>query len=203
MPIISKSRIPASHQQAVELNDYELFSQRFPDFINYLQVLRKEWRSRLERLGRKTRTAQHHEVRKLIRSRHLFPLFAYEAIKRSRGLRNASPDTIGELAVQFDPFHPVENEDVLMDDVGSSQVKERLVHNFGRRRRMHQFAVSNILRHLHPHRRTKNSSMAGCRVPLGQSKRPFQTAQHMAVKSILSTFMAAFRRMDWLNSCGH
>lgn len=150
MGIIRKPRRRIVEQQPAEPTDYELFSQQFPDFISQLQLLRKEWRSRLERLTHKTRTSQHHEVRKLIRSRHLFPLFAYEAIKRSRGLRNASPDTIDELAVQFDPFHPVENEGFATNNVGSSQVKERLVHNFGRRRRMHQYAVSNILHYLHP-----------------------------------------------------
>ncbi|WP_299296231.1 hypothetical protein [uncultured Erythrobacter sp.] len=115
-----------------------------------LAKLRLEWESRLRKLSARSRKGQHAEVRRLLRSRHLYPLFAFHALKAKGQLQRASPSSVLGLGNRFDPFNPVRDEPVTLLGHGGVGDTRRTVQDFGLRRRMHQYAVSRILRQLHP-----------------------------------------------------
>ena len=152
MPIIRSTQLrrrPAPRVQPV-LSDYERFAHAHPEFMSSLTLLRREWQNRLHRLAGRNPRSQRHEVRRLLRSNHLAPLFAFEAIKKGNRLRRAAPATVQRLAEAFNPFAPVRGEHVEFREIARSGAYNRLVHDFGPIRRMHQYAVSNILLNLHP-----------------------------------------------------
>ena len=82
--------------------------------------------------------------------RHLYVVFAFDAIKSAGLLRDATPTTVLELSEQFDPFNPVERETALLRNVSRSSTRQRLACDFGPKRRMHQQVIDRILRNLHP-----------------------------------------------------
>lgn len=82
--------------------------------------------------------------------RHLYPVFAFDAVKAAGQLRDATPTSIHALAEQFDPFNPIEYEPALLRNVSRSTARQRLACDFGPKRRMHQQVVDRILRNLHP-----------------------------------------------------
>lgn len=82
--------------------------------------------------------------------RHLYAVFAFDAVKSAGLSRDATPSTILELSEQFDPFNPVERETALLRNVSRSSTRQRLACDFGPKRRMHQQVIDRILRILHP-----------------------------------------------------
>ena len=129
---------------------YAVFERRNPSLLTELFETRSAWQTHLQRLQARSRSRQHHDIRRLLRSRKLSRYFAFEALKRSHRLSNANVETIRDLAKRFDPFRPVEGEAVVLRSVSYRPGHHRIVQDFGVLRRMHQFAVSDILRHLHP-----------------------------------------------------
>lgn len=128
--------------------DFEVFQSTFPDFVRHLHSLRqlrdREF-SKLSSLEGKTLRGR---VRSLLSNRSLHLLYAYEAVRKSRRLKDASPHTISELASTFNAFGPCNEHSTPL--IIRKRSRGRLVHAFGPAKRMHQLLVADLLRHLHP-----------------------------------------------------
>ena len=132
------------------LTAFEIFRVRFPDFVDRINTDRRDFHRRCQRLRNRSLGAQRNAVRQLLRMGHLYPIFAFDAIKAAGQLRQATPTSIHTLAEQFDPFNPIEHEPALLRNVSRSPARQRLACDFGPKRRMHQQVVDRILRNLHP-----------------------------------------------------
>ena len=142
---------PVTGRTAPKISAYEAFRRAHPEFVEHVIDLRRDWRSRLQKLRDRPRSSQHHDVRRLLRMSSFRTLFAFDALKRADRLRHANTQTVEMLASRFDPFSPVEDERVVLRSVTRGP-RPRVVQEFGPVRRMHQLAVDAILRSLHPPR---------------------------------------------------
>lgn len=133
---------------------YHSFANANPDFIAEISAMSAEWQRWLERLRRRPKAAQHHDVRRMLRSRRMHIFFAFNALRKLRRLGGAEVADVHALASRFDPFSPVVGESVLTREVGTPP-RTRFVQDFGPVRRMHQFAIDHILRSLHPPRESQ------------------------------------------------
>lgn len=147
----SDLRTPVSERAGPNISAYEAFRRAHPEFVEHIVVLRKEWNFRLQRLRDRSRSSQHHDIRRLLRISSFQTLFAFDALKRADRLRQANTQTVAMLANQFDPFSPVEDEKIILRSVTRGP-RPRLVQEFGPVRRMHQLAIDAVLRSLHPPR---------------------------------------------------
>lgn len=138
---------PAPTRQ--RLTAFERFRAAHPDFVQRLATDREYRDSQLGRLARLTPGEQRNYVRKLLRDRKLHRLYAYDAVRQTRSLGSATPDSVMELATRFNAFAPVVNERFAVRLANKANGR-RWVHDFGLRRRMHQQLVADILRQLHP-----------------------------------------------------
>lgn len=148
MPIVPAPRVV--QRVAEELSPYQRFQRDFPEYVSEMEGLRREFSARCQRLRGQAKQQQHKAVRRLLRMRHLYPVFAFDALKRCAGFRNATPHTVEALAQQFDPFNLVNDETVVIRKPTLSHGRERVICDFGPRRRMHQQVVAKILRQIHP-----------------------------------------------------
>lgn len=92
------------------ITPYSRFVSQYPEYVDQLEILEREFAARCSRLGRLGASRQRDAVRQLLRMRHLFPIFAFSALKRTGAIGSASPDTVQALADEFNPFRPVQNE---------------------------------------------------------------------------------------------
>jgi hypothetical protein len=148
LPIVPTARVP--QPVAEKLSLYERFQSDYPDFVSDMEGLRREFSARCQRLGALNRSQQHSAIRRLLRMRHLYPVFAFDALKRCQGFSNASPNTVEALGQQFDPFNLVNDEAVVIRTTAHANGGGRVICDFGPRRRMHQQVVAKILRQIHP-----------------------------------------------------
>lgn len=144
----------AHEQSSVAPSGYHSFARANPDFIAEIGEISAEWQRWLERLRRRPKAAQHHDVRRMLRSRRMHSFFAFNALRKLRRLGGAQVADVHALASRFDPFSPVVGESVLTREVGT-RPRTRFVQDFGPVRRMHQFAIDHILRSLHPPRESQ------------------------------------------------
>jgi hypothetical protein len=139
--------IPIS-ESARRRTDYEVFQGAYTDFITHLQSLRKFRDRELTKLSQLTGVARRNRVRSLLSDRSLHLLYAYEGTLKAKRLREATPDTIMELASRCNPFQPCNEPGTLR--FMSKRGRRRLVSAFGPAKRMHQLLVADIIRSLHP-----------------------------------------------------
>lgn len=133
---------------------YQRFASSYPEFVAELRDLKTERRAALLRLASMPRDKQRGEVRRLLRSNRFHLAYAYDAARRVGWIGRATPDRLRELAARCNPFVPVRDEAVVTREVDKGSGR-RLVQDFGPRRRMHQALVADLLRHIHPLRRTQ------------------------------------------------
>ena len=139
--------IPIS-QSARRRTDYEVFRRAHPAFVARIQWLRKHRDRELAKLSRLTGVAKRNRVRSLLADRSLHLLYAYEGTLKAKRLRDATPDTIMELASGCNPFRACHEPGTVR--TVTKRGKARLVSAFGPAKRMHQLLVADLLRHLHP-----------------------------------------------------
>jgi hypothetical protein len=132
---------------------YERFRATYPDLIDDIAASRRHRKRQLSKISVATVAQRRDLVRRLLRDRRVHLAYAYDAIRRSLGLRDATPDSIRDLAASFNAFAPI-HETIATRDVDKSSGHRR-VQDFGPRRRMHQALVADILRTLHPPRQTQ------------------------------------------------
>lgn len=140
--------IRATKPSAPRLTDFEVFQRAYPDFVARIHALRKSRDRELVWLSRSTGKGQRNRVRSLLSNRSLHLVYAYEAVRKSKRLANATPDTIIELAARCNPFQHCDeprNPHIVL-----KRGRRRMVTSFGPAKRMHQLLVADILLHLHP-----------------------------------------------------
>lgn len=130
--------------------DYERFRDAHPDFIRQISALRKLRDREFQKLRALPGRDRHSRTRSLLKSRPLHLLYAYEAVRRCRQLRDAIPATVARLAAECDPFRPC-RERAVMSAV-RTRGRNRYVYNFRPAKRMRQLLVADLLRSLHPPR---------------------------------------------------
>lgn len=145
---------------------FELFRAAYPDFVRQLSHDRDYRKVQLGKIAGLTEAQRRSYVRKLLRDRKLHRLYAYDAMRATRSLRTATPDKVLDLATRFNAFAPVGNEPFAIR-LARKGNGERMVHDFGLRRRMHQQLVADILRELHPPPRTQTLFNGG--MPMARS----------------------------------
>lgn len=127
---------------------YERFRAAYPDLIDDIAASRRHRERQLSKISVATVAQRRDLVRRLLRDRRVHLACAYDAIRRSLGLRDATPESVRSLAASFNAFAPIHEKIATRDiDKGSGR---RRVQDFGPRRRMHQALVADILRSLHP-----------------------------------------------------
>jgi hypothetical protein len=152
---------------------FERFRAAYPAFCERLVLDKKRCVLQLGLLGQMSLGEQRDHIRKLLRDRKLHRLYAYHAIRQARRLGNATPETVDALATSFNAFAPVTGERVALRWIEKGSGK-RWVHDFGLRRRMQQKLVADILRQIHPPRRTQMLFNGG----MPEARKAIATAYH-------------------------
>ena len=134
-------------------SDFEVFSRQNPVFANELANLRDLRTRRLARLSELPRRIQRSRVRDLLTNKQLLRLYAYEALRKSNNLRAATVAQIDEMAAEANLFRPC-RERSPRRYVGVRQ-RQREVFSFGPEKRLRQMLVADLLRSLHPPRRSQ------------------------------------------------
>lgn len=130
--------------------DYERFRDAHPDFIRQISALRKLRDREFQKLRALPGRGRHSRTRALLKSRPLHLIYAYEAVRKCRRLRDATPATIAQLAAGCDPFSPCRERPAM--SAIRTRGRNRYVYNFGPAKRMRQLLVADLLRSLHPPR---------------------------------------------------
>lgn len=128
--------------------DYERFRETYPDFVRQIGSLRKLRDREFQKLAALTAKGRHSRTRSLLKSRPLHLLYAYEALRKCRQLRTATPATVAQLASRCDPFAPCHERATMM--AAPARGKRRYVYRYGPAKRMRQLLVADLLRSLHP-----------------------------------------------------
>lgn len=126
------------------------FADRYSELAQQLRLLEAEFSTRCGRLRSLQANRQRDAVRHLLGMRHLYPAFAFTALKQTGEIEAATPQTVEELAAEFDPFSEIRDEPALLRRIGRTAGRTRTVVDFRVKRRMHQHVVARILQQLHP-----------------------------------------------------
>ncbi len=131
-------------------SDFEVFRSRNAEFVDELATLRKYRKARLANLAALSRRSKRSKVRDLLTDNRLLRLYAYEALRKSGNLREATGRSVGELAAGANLFRPC-RENSPMRPV-RSRSRFRYVFSFGPQKRLRQLLVADVVRALHPPR---------------------------------------------------
>ena len=141
---------PRKKHRVAKDGPYADFARSFPDYTDYLIKSRRSFHAACSQLREQHPRSQHHSVRRLLRKRAYYPIYAFDALKACDRLAGLTPAKINDLAEAFDPFNSIDDERALVRNVSPTATRQRLVCDFGPKRRMHQQVVDRILRNLHP-----------------------------------------------------
>lgn len=127
---------------------YAVFRASYPTFMAEVQRHRQQRDHERAKLRALPESARHARVRKLLRDRRLHVLYAFDALRKTRQLGAATPETVRTLASEWNPFGVCREATNIFMVPGRH--RERRVVSFGPHRRMHQGLVAHIIRDLHP-----------------------------------------------------
>lgn len=131
-----------------KLTDYQWFGQRFPEFLANLKKDQNRCNRVLEWLEREpNKQRQRDRTRKFLGDAALHRICAFDAVRRTSGLANATPELVLSLAASFDAFRPTHEP---YQSFVIARGSRRRVQEYGPSRRMHQRAIARVLRALHP-----------------------------------------------------
>lgn len=147
MSIVRSPLLPLVPPQGA-VTEYDIFRGRYPAFMVEIAAYRRKRDNELGKLRVLRDPERHTRVRKLLRDRRLHVLYAFAALNKTRQLGAATPETVKQLAAEWNPFS-VCREPTRIFSVPGRQ-RERRVVSFGPHRRMHQGLVTQIIRALHP-----------------------------------------------------
>lgn len=185
------TRPTSSPRGAGPVSDYEEFHARHPEFIEQIKSLRKRRDRKLERLAAMPHRQQHGEVRRLLRLGSLHLLYAFEALKAKRLLRDATPDTVAALSATCDPFN--RSTELIETLFVRKRQRTRIVQDFGPQRRMQQLLVAALLRTLHPLRQDQFLFSGGMPMALRAVEAAFREGYTHAVEVDLIDFFGGVR----------
>lgn len=130
------------------LTDFQVFTLNNPAFVEEIPVLRKYRDRRLISLQSRSRRDQRSYTRRILNDRRLLILYAYEALRKTRQLRDATEARINEMADQANLFAPCD-EDHKIHFVRTRR-RQREVFIYGPQKRLRQLLVADVIRTLHP-----------------------------------------------------
>lgn len=139
--------VPSTRQRPPP-TDFQVFRLNNPAFVAELPALRKYRDRRLDSLNARSARDQRSFARRVLSDRRLLRLYAYEALRKARELRDASQDQIYEMAEQANLFVPC-HERYRTQFVRTRQ-RQREVFIYGPQRRLRQLLVADVIRAIHP-----------------------------------------------------
>lgn len=140
--------IRAVRQRVVRHSHYQIFQAAFPDFIRHIHSLRRLRDREFRKLTAMPGRDRHSRTRKLLNSPSLHLLYAFEAVRKAKRLRNATPESISALAARCNPFERCEEPGKPL--WVPARGRNRLVMSYSPAKRMNQLLVADLLVHLHP-----------------------------------------------------
>lgn len=175
---------------------YQRFAEAYPAFIERLATLRRYRDGELANLAAAQGRERRDLVRKLLHSRELFVLYAFEGMKGAKRLADATPDTVNDLAHSCTLFAETRGEPIVAREVDKGSGK-RIVQDFGPRRRMQQALVADILRHLHPPLPQQFLFRGGMPMAFGVIEDAYREGHRFGVEVDFIDFYGSVR-LEWL-----